>query len=459
MDTYDVVILGGGSAGGYAASLLTDGGKRVALVEERLVGGECPYFACIPSKAMLAAAELRHSITRTAVMAGAISRPLALDGDREAYAAAVARRDVVSKHRDDAGAVRHLEAKGIRVIKARGRIEGPGVLIAGGTRIGWRDLVIATGAGFREPSIPGLAAMSSWTSEHFYSSDELPASAVIIGGGPAGCEIAQVLARFGCRVTLVQHSKQLLSREEPAVAAALAAALREDGVDVRLGVDVANVVPAPGGARFTLDDGWSATVERVIVAAGKRANLAGIGLEHVGVEADARGYLPVDERCRVAGQAQAHLWGAGDVTGHALYTHTANYHARTVAANLLGKDARADHRAIPRGVYTEPAVASVGLTSVAARAQGHDVAVATFPLGDTARAFVRGDKTGMLVLIADKRERVLLGAAAIGWHVEEVIGEAALAIRARVPLAVLADLVHPFPTYSEAYEPPFRELA
>ena len=459
MDTYDVVILGGGSAGGYAASLLTDGGKRVALVEERLVGGECPYVACIPSKAMLAAAELRHSITRSAVMAGAISRPLALDGDREAYAAAVARRDVVSRHRNDAPAVRHLEDKGIRVIKSRGRVEGPGVLIAGGTRIGWRDLVIATGAGFREPSIPGLAAMSSWTSEHFYSSDELPASAVIIGGGPAGCEIAQVLARFGCRVTLVQHSKQLLSREEPAVAAALAAALREDGVDVRLGVDVANVVPAPGGARFTLDDGWSATVERVIVAAGKRANLAGIGLEHVGVEADARGYLPVDERCRVAGQAQAHLWGAGDVTGHALYTHTANYHARTVAANLLGKDARADHRAIPRGVYTEPAVASVGLTSVAARAQGHDVAVATFPLGNTARAFVRGDKTGMLVLIADKRERVLLGAAAIGWHVEEVIGEAALAIRARVPLAVLADLVHPFPTYSEAYEPPFRELA
>ena len=457
MDAYDVVILGCGSAGGYAASLLADGGKRVAVVEERLVGGECPYVACIPSKAMLAAAELRHSITRSAVMAGAISRPLALDGDREAYAAAVARRDVVSKHRDDAGAVRHLEDKGIRVIKSRGRVEGPGVLIAGGTRIGWRDLVIATGAGFREPSIPGLAAMSSWTSEHFYSSDELPASAVIIGGGPVGCEIAQVLARFGCRVTLVQHSPQLLSREEPAVAAALAAALREDGVDVRLGVDVASVVPAPGGARFTLDDGWSATVERVIVAAGKRANLDGIGLEHVGVEADARGYLPVDERCRVAGQA--HLWGAGDVTGLALYTHTANYHARTVAANLLGKDARADHRAIPRGVYTEPAVASVGLTSVAARAQGHDVAVATFPLGDTARAFVRGDKTGMLVLVADRRERVLLGAAAIGWHVEEVIGEAALAIRARVPLAVLADLVHPFPTYSEAYEPPFRELA
>ncbi len=456
MDTYEVVILGGGSAGEHAAMLLAAGGKRVALVEERLVGGECPYFACMPSKAMLAAAELRQSIRRTAVMAGAISRPLALDGDREAYAAAVIRRNVVAQHQDDSGAVERLQAKGVRVIKARGRIEEPGVLAAGGLRIGWRDLVIATGARPRDPSIAGLGTVSFWNSEHFYSSDELPASAVIIGGGAVGCEIAQVLTRFGCRVTLVQHSPQLLSREEPAVAAALAAALRADGVDVRLSVNVLSVAPVLGGARLTLDDGSSATVDRVIVAAGKRANTDGIGLEHLDIELDARGHLPVDDHCRVTGRPN--LWGAGDVTGLALYTHTANYHARTIAANLLGKDARADLRAIPRGVYTEPAVASVGLTSVAARARGHDVAVATFPLGDTARAFVKGEKTGMLLLVADKRDRILLGAAAIGSHVEEIIGEAALAIRARVPLEVLADLVHPFPTYSEAYEPPFREL-
>jgi dihydrolipoamide dehydrogenase len=456
MDTYDVVILGGGSAGEYTASQLAGAGKRVALVEERLVGGECPYFACMPSKAMLAAAELRHRIRRGAVRVGATSRPLALDDDREAYAAAVARRDVVAAHQNDAGAVRRLEATGARVIKARGQIEEHGVLRAGEVRLGWRDLVIATGSRFRRPDIPGFAAGSIWTSEDFYSTGELPASVLIIGGGPVGSEMAQVLVRFGCPVMLVQHAGQLLTREEPEIAAALAAALRKDGVDVRLNTRVVGVEPTGAGARVTLDDGRLAEVARVIVAIGKHANTDGIGLDRLGVEPDSRGSLAVDDHCRIAGHAN--LWAAGDVTGVALFTHTANYHARTIAANLLGQDTRAESRAIPRGVYTDPAVASVGLTAGAARARGHKIAIATFRMGDTARAFATGTKSGLLLLVADKTERVLLGASAIGSHVEELIGEAALAIRARVSLEMLADLVHPFPTYSEAYEPPFRAL-
>jgi pyruvate/2-oxoglutarate dehydrogenase complex dihydrolipoamide dehydrogenase (E3) component len=352
--------------------------------------------------------------------------------------------------------VQRLQAQGVRVIKARGGIEAPGVLRADGLRLGWRDLVIASGTRPREARIAGLHTVAIWTSEQFYSSGELPARAAVIGGGAVGCEVAQVLNRFGCRVTLVQHSPRLLSREEPAVADALADALREDGVDVRLNAEVDAISPDGDGARLALRDGGAVTAERVIVAIGMRANTDGIGLEHLGIEPDRRGYLRVDDHCRVVGRPD--VWAAGDVTGLAAYTHTANYHARTIAANLLGKDARADHRAIPRGVYTEPAVAAVGLTSTVARSRGHEVAVATFPLGRTARAAVRGDQAGLLVLIADRRERVLLGAAALGSHVEEIIGEAALAIRARVPLDVLADLVHPFPTYSEAYEPPFREL-
>jgi len=453
MDIYDVAILGGGSAGEQVALIAAAGGRRVALVEERLVGGECPYFACMPSKAMLAAAELRQVLRRTAVSAGATSRPVALDGDADAYRAAVARRDVVAKGRDDAEALEGLRARGVRVIKDRGRVERPGVLAAGPISIGWRHLVIATGARFREPAIPGLTRF--WTSEQVYASEDRPGSALIVGGGAVGCEIAQVLARFGSRVTLVQHGAQLLPREEPAIASALAAALAEDGVDVRLGAEVAGVAEASGGARITLDTGWETTVERVIVAIGKRPNTTGLGLERLGIEPDERGGLAVDDRCRVSGRTD--VWAAGDVTGVALFTHTANYHARTIAANLLGRDARVDHRAIPRGVYTTPAVASVGLTAAAARAQGHDVAVATFPLERTARAFI-SEATGALVLVADRRDRVLLGAAAIGPHVEELIGEAALAIRARIPLDVLCDLVHPFPTYSELYEPPLQQL-
>src|SRR5262249_14186046 len=202
--------------------------------------------------------------------------------------------------------------------------------------VGWRDGVIGTGSRFRESRIAGLETVSTWNSEQFYSSAELPASAAIIGGGAVGCEIAQVLNRFGCRVTLVQHSAQLLSREEPSIAEAFAAALAKDGIDVHLHVEVSRVEAVPNGARISLDDGWSTTVERVIVATGMRANTDHIGWERLGIELDSRNNLPIDDHCRVRGQD--HVWGAGDVTGRALYTHTANYHGRTIAANLLGHD-------------------------------------------------------------------------------------------------------------------------
>src|SRR5262249_47981603 len=278
---------------------VAEGGKRVARVESGLVGGECPYFACMPSKAMLLAAELRHSIRRHAVEAGAIARPLVLDSDRDAYAAAVARRDEVADHRDDSDAARRLEAKGVRLVRARGRIEEAGVLTAGEWRLGWHELVIATGARPREPSIRGLAGVPFWTSEQFFSSAELPESAVVIGGGAVGFEIAQVLNRFGCHATLVQHSPRLLPREEPAISDALAGALREDGIDVRLSVEVDRVDALTGGARVALRDGSALSVGRVLVAIGKRANTDDIGLERLGIAPHATGTAAwrVDPTC------------------------------------------------------------------------------------------------------------------------------------------------------------------
>ncbi len=456
MDRYDLVVLGGGSAGESIAGAVARGGKGVALVEERLVGGECPYFACVPSKAMLYAAELRRLIG-AAHQSGAVSGPLKLGNLRAAYAAAVARRDEVAEQRDDSGAVRQLEEDGVKVMRGRGRVVSAGVLEVNGEQIGWNDLVISTGTVAARPELPGLDAVPLWTSDDAYSRPELPESAIILGGGPVGCELAQVWARFGCSVTIVQRAPRLIPREEPAIAKMLAEAFHRDRIDVLLDVQAIGVEPIGTGICLSLQDRAPVRAERLVLASGKKAELDGLGIENLGIQPTGEGYLDVDERCRVLGQE--HVWAAGDVTGIAPFTHTANYHGRIVSANLLGQDVRADYRAIPRGVYTDPSVASVGLTEDAARRQGFDVITATMDLSETAKAFATSREGGLLMLVADRQRRVLVGAHAIGPEVEEWMGEAALAIRAEVRLNVLCDVVHAFPTFSEAYEPPLRELA
>src|SRR5215510_1447027 len=456
MDTYDVVILGGGSAGETVATLVARGGKSVAVVEERLLGGECPYFACMPSKAMLHSAEIRHWITG-APAHGAVSRPLSLDEGKLAYRAAAARRHEIADRLDDAERARELRALGVVVHRGRGRVVRAGALEVDGRVIGWRELVVAVGTAAKIPPIEGLTLVSAWTSEDVYTSSELPESALVLGGGPVGCEIAQVLARFGARVTLVQRAPRLIPAEEPAVAEILAAVLRQDGIDIRLSAKAVRAEAHPEAARLVLDDATELTARKLIVAVGQSPRLDGLGLDSLGIAPGRGGFLSVDERCRVRGQE--HVWAAGDITGIAPFTHTASYHGRVIAANLLGRETRADHRAIPRGVYTEPAVACVGLSSGKAREQGFDVVTASMEVGQTARARATGMSSGRLVLIGDRKRRSLLGAAAIGPHAEEWIGEATVAIRAEIPIDVLTDVVHPFPTFSEAYEPPLRELA
>jgi dihydrolipoamide dehydrogenase len=273
-----------------------------------------------------------------------------------------------------------------------------------------------------------------------------------------GCELSQVHARFGVQVTLVDPGEHLLGKEEPSVAALLAEALRRDGVDVRLGVTAERFAPGPdGGAVAHLSDGSEVAVERVLVATGRTPTTDGLGLDVLGVEPDDKGALQTDDRCRV--QGQEHVWAAGDVTGEAPYTHTANYQARVVTENLLGRARTADYRAVPRTVYTEPAVASVGMDEATAREQGVDALTAVMDLGEVARTSTEGTPGGRLVLTADRAAGVLVGASAIGPRADEWLAEATVAIRARVPLEVLADVVHAFPTFGEAYEPPLQELA
>ena len=456
MERYDVVVLGGGSAGEWVATTVARGGKSVAVVEARLLGGECPYFACMPSKAMLHSAEIRHQIGG-AHAAGAVSRPLSLDEGRLAYAAAAARRYAIADRLEDSHRERELRALGVAVHRGRGRIVAAGALDVDGRTLGWTDLVLAVGTTAQMPEIEGLDRASVWTSEDFYTASELLESALVLGGGPVGCEIAQVLARFGARATIVQRAPRLIPAEEPAVAEVLAEVFRLEGIDVRLSARAVRAELRADAARLVLDDGTPLTAQKLIVAVGQAPRLDGLGLEALSIRPGADGFLQVDDRCRVRGQER--VWAAGDVTGIAGYTHTANYHGRVIAENLMNRATYANHRAIPRGVYTDPAVACVGLSSSQAREQGYDAVSASMEIGHTARASATGSKTGRLVLIGDRRRPTLLGAAAIGPHAEEWIGEAVLAIRAEIAIDVLTDVVHAFPTFSEAYEPPLRELA
>ena len=456
MDAYDVVVLGGGSVGETVATTVARGGKSVAIVEQELLGGECPYFACMPSKAMLYSAEIRHRIG-TAQSAGAVSRPLVLDDGRVAYRAAAGRRYEVADRLDDSGRVAELRAQGIIVHRGRGRIIRPGALDIDGNTVGWTDLVISVGSVAQIPEIEGLDRALIWTSKEVYTAPDLPGSALILGGGPVGCEIAQTLSRFGARVTIVQKAPRLIPGEEPAVAETLADILRQDGIDLRMNRTAVRAELHPERASLVLDDGSRLTAERLVVAAGRETRLDGLGLESLNIRPTRGGSVEVDDRCLVRGQE--HVWAGGDVTGIAPYTHTASYHGRVIAANRLGRDARANHRAIPRGVYTDPSVACVGLSSIKARERGYDIVSASMDVGHTARGSATGLKSGRLVLVAERRRRTLLGAAAIGPHAEEWIGEAVLAIRAEIPIDVLTDVVHPFPTFSETYEPPLRELA
>jgi len=448
MDTFDVVVLGAGTAGENIAEKLVAGGKTVALVEDHRVGGDCPYVACMPSKALLRSTHVRQLFPRLRDL-GAAAAPYAPDDDAAAYAVAVGRRDRISEHRDDTEHARAAEESGIALARGRGRVARPGVVAVGARELGYRDLVVATGSVPARPPIAGLEDAPTWTSDEALSLDERPASLAVMGGGAVGCELAQAFAGFGCAVTLVEMAPRLLPDQAPEFGHILADALRRSGVDVRLGRRVARVEPASEGARLVLDDGATVSVARVLVAVGRRPAVDGLGLDILGIAPTEKG-LETDEYCRVRGQLR--VWAAGDVTGDKPYTHTANYQAGVVADNLLGGDVRADYHAIPDAMYTEPEYAAVGLTLAAARAAGHDAVDASADIQETGRAEAEGSGAGRVTLVADRRRRVLLGATILAPYASEWIGEAILAVQAGIPLDTLARVVHPFPTFSDAYE-------
>ncbi len=477
-DHFDVIVLGGGSSAEALCEGLAGSGKTVAVVESNRVGGDCPFVACMPSKALLRSAAIRRLLEEaeglgaTAGRKGAAGKP---PGQlRDAYRGAVMRRDVIADGGDDEEHVSQLVSAGVTVVRGRGVIAGgepltvvveqPGMT----RRLFCADLVIATGSRAASAPVEGLDEAPTWTSEEALTAGELPLHLAVLGGGAVGCELAQAFAGFGVTVTLVETAPKLMAGEDPIVSAALAAHLRRAGVDVRTSTEVVRVSTAEGRARLCLKEGGVVTVERIIVAAGRRPSIDGIGLEALGIAPGPSGEVEVDEHCMVRGVP--HVWACGDVTAIVPFTHGAKYQAGVVAANLCGRRRQADYRAIPRVAYTDPPLAAVGLTEDAARAAGRDVLTATMPMKETARAAadwtildddgstISGAADGCLVLVADRERGVLVGASAVGPAADEWISELSLAVLAEVPLGRLRDLVHPFPTYSEAVDPPLSEL-
>jgi pyruvate/2-oxoglutarate dehydrogenase complex dihydrolipoamide dehydrogenase (E3) component len=443
LDRYDVVILGAGPGGEVAVNTLVKAGKRVALVEELVIGGECTNWGCIPSKTLLRPPELKGESERAA----GVGRPR-LDFRRLAEY-----RDYMVSSHDDSGRIGNYEDRGITVVKARGTIVGPGRVEANGRILEADAIVVATGAEAVIPPIPGLQEAGYWTNREATDITELPASAAFIGGGVVSVELAQFLARFGVGCTIIGPS--LAAREDPAVGERLAEILEEDGIELRIG-SKAEAVRREGSERVvTLDSGDEVRAEVVVVAVGRRPRTRDVGLENVGIEPGRQG-IEIDERCRAGDR----VWAIGDCTGVAQFTHVAKYQARIACADILGKPTRADYRAAPRVLFTDPEVASVGLTEADARERGIDAVSAVIDLPTSiARPYTYEENPkGTFAVIADRSRGVLVGAWAIAPLAGEWIHQAVLAIRAEIPLSILKDTIQQFPTFSEGFGLALRML-
>jgi pyruvate/2-oxoglutarate dehydrogenase complex dihydrolipoamide dehydrogenase (E3) component len=443
---FDVIVVGLGPGGEHVALELGKAGWRVLGVDERLVGGECPYFGCVPSKMMIAAAETLRQAGRVGGMAGSAS----VIPDWGPVATRI--RDEATDDWDDAVAVKRLEDAGGTFVRGRGVLTGDGRVVVGDTTYtATRGIVVNTGTTPVAPPIPGLADTPYWTNRDAVQLTELPATLAVIGGGAIGCELAQVMATFGVRVTVVEVADRLLALEEPEASAALEKAFAESGIQVLTGASIASVGYAEG--RFTLDLGdQQVEADKLLVAAGRRNNLQGLGLEHVGVDPQAR-VLETDERMRVTDG----VWAIGDIVGKGAFTHVSMYQAAVVLADLLGRDGPwADYRAVSRVTFTAPEVASVGLTEQAARDSGIDVVTATG--GDLGTRGWIAREAGLIKLVADRSREVLVGGVVVGPAGGEIMSMLELAVHAEVPIRTLLHQHFAYPTYHRAYEPVLKDL-
>ncbi|MFD6176008.1 MULTISPECIES: dihydrolipoyl dehydrogenase family protein [unclassified Isoptericola] len=458
VETVDVVVIGTGPGGEDATGRLARAGLDVVAVEARLVGGECPYFGCIPTKMMVRASDALAEARRAATLAGSVE----VTPDWAPVARRV--RDEATADWDDTAAVERLEKAGARVVRGRGRLVGPrevAVATADGERRfrATRGVVLNPGTEPAVPPVEGLAGTPYWTNRDAVRATAAPTSLTVLGGGAIGCELAQVFARFGTAVEVVEAGPRLLGPDEPEASELLAGRFAAEGIGVRTDARAAGVGHDGSTFTLTLGDGTQLVSERLLVAAGRRTDLRALGVAAAGIDDTGR-TIAVDDRLRAADG----VWVIGDVTGKGAFTHVSMYQARIAVADILGTDGddaeRADYRAVPHVTFTDPEIGGVGLTEAAAREAGLDVRTGSTDLAASSRGFVHGPgNAGLVKLVEDADAGVLVGATVAGPAGGEILAVLTLAVQARVPVAGLRHMIYAYPTFHRAIESALADLA
>jgi pyruvate/2-oxoglutarate dehydrogenase complex dihydrolipoamide dehydrogenase (E3) component len=445
----DVVVIGMGPGGEYAANTLAEAGLAVAGVEGRLVGGECPYWGCVPSKMMIRAGNLLAEGRRIGGMAGAAQ----IEPDWAPVAHRI--RSEATDSWDDTVAADRFTGKGGILVRGHGRITAPGevtvTLAGGGQQVlrARRGIVINAGTAPSVPPIPGLAGTPFWTNREAIEAERVPASLVVLGGGAIGVELGQVFARFGSQVTVAEGAGRLLPLEEPEAGELLATVFAREGIAVHTGQPVTAVSHDRGRFTVSLADGTELAGQALLVATGRRTDLAGLGVEAVGIDPSLRA-IPVNGQLRAA----PGVWALGDITGKGAFTHMSMYQARLVVADILGEPASpAQYHAVPRVTFTDPEIGAAGLTEAQARAAGLTVRTGTTQIPVATRGWIhKAGNDGFIKLVEDAGTGTLAGATSAGPVGGEVLSVLTLAVHARVPVAVLREMIYAYPTFHRAIE-------